>query len=300
MAYNYNLTLERQIGAYVVRVAYVGSRTTHGQRGWELNPSVYSPGATTATTNARRPFQPYGSISMMATDGLANYNSLQTSVNKRLSHGFTVLANYTYSKSIDDYSQVEPWNFPNGNFMNYGPSSFDHTQRFVVSYVWQVPTLHTSYRAVSALVNGWQFTGIGTFQTGKPDTIVSGLDNSLTGLGSDRGVYTGVSTARPSGADPVLEWFNPAVYAVNPIGTFSTLGKGTIRSPSTFNWDMGLFRNIKLNERLMLQFRPEFFNAFNQTQLLDPGVSVNSPTTFGRITTANDPRIMQFALKLTY
>ena len=300
LAYNYNLTLERQIRAYVVRVAYVGSRTQNGSRTWELNPSVYSPGATTATTNARRPFQPYGSIGMMTQDGLANYNSLQTVVNKRLSHGFTVLANYTYSKSIDDYSQVEPWNFPNGNFMNYGPSSFDHKQRFVVSYVWQVPTLHTSYRAVSALLNGWQFTGIGTLQTGKPDTITSGLDNSLTALGSDRAIYTGVSTARPAGADPVLEWFNPAAYAVNPIGTFGTLGKGTIRSPSTFNWDMGGFRNIKINERLMLQFRAEFFNVFNQTQLLDPGTSVNSPNTFGRITTANDPRILQFGLKLIY
>jgi hypothetical protein len=301
LAYNYNLTLERQIGEYVVRVAYVGSRTQNGSRTWELNPAVYSPGATTATTNARRPFQPYGSIGMMTQDGLANYNSLQAVVNKRFSHGFTVLANYTYSKSIDDYAQVMPWNFPNGNFMNYGPSSFDHTQRFVVSYVWQVPDfLHSKNRVVTALLTGWQFTGIGTFQTGKPDTIASGVDNSLTALGSDRAVYTGVSPTRPSGADPVLQWFNPAAYAVNPIGTFGTLGRGTIRSPSTFNWDMGGFKNWKITERIGLQFRAEFFNVFNQTQLLDPGVSVNSATSFGRILSANDPRIMQFALKLTY
>ena len=98
----------------------------------------------------------------------------------------------------------------------------------------------------------------------------------------------------------MLEWFNQAAYAVNPIGTFGTLGTGTIRSPSTFNWDMGGFKNFKIKERITLQFRSEFFNIFNQTQLLDPGTSVNSPASFGRITTANDPRIMQFALKLTY
>jgi hypothetical protein len=296
LAYNYNLTLERQIGEYVVRVAYVGSRTTHGSRSVELNPAVYAPGATTATTDARRTFQPYGSISQMAKDGLANYNSLQTSVNKRLSHGFTVQGNYTWSKSID-YTTILPWYFPNGR--NYGPSAFDHTHRWVASYVWQAPNI-THSRVAGTLLNGWQLTGIAQYQTGKPNTIGSGVDNSLTNLGNDRAILTGVSQARPDGVDPTLEWFNQAAFAVNPIGTFGTVGKSTIRSPSTFNWDMGLFKNFRIKERYSLQFRSEFFNIFNNTQLLDPGTSVNSTASFGRILSANDPRIMQFSLKFTY
>jgi hypothetical protein len=118
-------------------------------------------------------------------------------------------------------------------------------------------------------------------------------------LNSDRAIYTGVSTAPPAGSDPTI-WFNTAAFAVNPVGTFGTVGKGTLRSPSTFNWDMGIFKTAKIRERFGIQFRAEFFNVFNQTQFLDPGVSVNSATTFGRILTANDPRIMQFGLKLTY
>jgi len=296
LAYNYNLTLERQVGEYVARIAYVGSRGTHLPRGVNLNPAVYSPGATTATTDARRPFQPYGSISQMAFDGLANYNSLQASVNKRYSHGFTLQANYTWSKAMT-YGTIVPWYFPNGR--NYGPAAFDHTQRWVASYVWQEPNV-TRNVAAGVLLNGWQVTGIATYQTGKPDTISSGVDNSLTNIGSDRAIYTGVSPARPDGADPTLEWFNQAAYAINPIGTFGTLGAGTIRSPSTFNWDMGLFKNFRVKERYSLQFRSEFFNIFNHTQLLDPGTTVNSTASFGRILSANDPRIMQFSLKFTY
>ena len=307
LAYNWNLTVERQISEYVVRVAYVGSRTTHGSRSWELNPAVYAPGATTSTTDARRLFQyvtdgqpTYGSISMMAKDANASYHSLQASVNKRFSHGFTVLANYTFSKSIDDYSTVMPWYFPNGNSMNYGPSSFDHTQRAVMSYVWALPGVHVNKGLVTTLLNGWQLTGIGQFQTGKPNTVTSGVDNSRTNLGNDRAVYTGVIPDRPDGVDPTLEWFNQGAFAANAVGTFGTLGKGTIRSPSTFNWDMGLFKATKINERIGIQFRAEFFNVFNHTNLLDPGTNFNSTAAFGRILTAMDPRIMQFGIKLTY
>ncbi len=299
LAYNYNLTLEHQFSSFVIRAAYVGSRTQNGQRTWELNPSVYSPGASTATTNARRPFQPYGSIGEMTTDGLANYNSGQLSVNKRLSHGFTVQGSYVYSKSIDDYSEVMPWNFPNGNMMNYGPSAFDHTQRWITSYVWMEPNI-TRNRALGVPLNGWQFSGIETLQTGQPLTIVSGLDNSLTALGSDRAILTGASLRlAPAGSDPTI-WFNAKAFAVNPIGTFGTLGKGTLAAPAVWNWDMSGSKDFKITERFNVQFRAEFFNVFNHTQFAAPGTTVNSASSFGRILAANDPRILQLALKMTF
>src|SRR5262249_1534950 len=149
------------------------------------------------------------------------------------------------------------------------------------------------------LLNGWQLTGVGTLQTGKPNTIASGLDNSRTAINADRAIYTGASIDPQAGADPTV-WFNTAAFAVNPVGTFRPVGRNTLRAPSTFNWDMGVFKTTKINERFGVQFRSEFFNIFNQTQFLDPNVSVNSATNFGRILTANDPRIMQFGLKLTY
>jgi hypothetical protein len=296
LAYNWNLTLERQIGEYVVRVAYVASRTTHGGGGPQMNPAIPTPGATTATTDARRVFQPYGPISQMGSDGLASYHSLQASANKRFSHGFTVQSNYTWSKAMD-YTRIILWTLPDGR--NYGPSNTDHTHRFVLSYVWHAPDI-VKNRAAGTLLNGWQLTGASVLQSGAPGTIASGLDNSRTGLGNDRAIYTGVNPVAPDGVDPTLEWFNPAAYAVNPVGTYGTLGKGTLRQPGSFNWDMGLFKNIKISERFGVQFRSEFFNVFNHTNLGVAGVTVNTASSFGRITSAGDPRIMQFGLKLNY
>src|SRR5262249_47101871 len=145
-----------------------------------------------------------------------------------------------------------------------------------------------------------ELTGASVYQSGAPSTIASGVDNSRTGIGSDRAIYTGVSPDRPDGVDPTLEWFNPAAYAVNPVGTYGTLGKGTLRQPGSFNWDMGLFKNIKITERYGVPFRSEFFNVLNTTNLGTAGTTVNTTSSFGRITTAGDPRIMQFSLKLTY
>jgi len=134
-----------------LRVAYVGSRATHFAESLELNPAVYS--ATNKNgTDARRAFQPFGSISQAAQDINSTFNSAQLTLQKRLSHGVTLLANYTWSKSLDDSpagagisgvaqggNSPIPWNFPGRHQADYGPSDFDHTHRLVVSYVWDLP-----------------------------------------------------------------------------------------------------------------------------------------------------------------
>jgi hypothetical protein len=155
--------------------------------------------------------------------------------------------------------------------------------------------------------------------------VISGRDNSLTGLNGDRGILTGQPIARPAGTDPVLEWFNPAAFAVNPVGTFGTLGKGTLTGPHMLAWDMGLFKTVKIAEKVNVQFRSEFFNIFNHPNFCNPSTSVtsasfgritstlaNAPTTFssssvfaGLNASAGDPlsggpRIIQLALKLLF
>jgi hypothetical protein len=329
--------MERQVTKdLVARIAYVGTRSLKQRRLKELDPAVYSSTATTGNTDSRRLFAPYyGSIGLWSGDGSAQYHSLQASLNKRLAKGFTVTANYTYSKSIDDMgtglagnigqvAQVQPFYMPGYNSGLRGPSDFDHTHRFVASYLWNLPFTRKTSGFVGKVLGGWELNGIQQYQTGTPMTVISGKDNSLTALGGDRAILTGQTIARPDGSDPVRKWFNTAAFAVNPIGTFGTLGKGTLRGPKMFAWDMGLFKTIPATERMRLQFRAEFFNIFNHPNFNNPAASVSSAS-FGQITqtlanaggsfsnngfaglnaAAGDPlsggpRIIQLALKLLF
>ncbi len=304
LAYNWNLTLEREVfPEWLVRAAYVGSASNYGRTTVQLNPAVYIPGSNLGT-DARRLFAPtIGGVDYYTQDRRSYYHSFQLSVTKRFSRGFTVLANYTLSKSLDDYGdKVMPWYFPNANAMQYGPSDFDHRHRFVISWVWQLPNVVPQNGFGRWILNGWQWTGIGQYQTGAPFTIKSGKDNSLTGLGNDRAKLTGAGVTPPAGADKRV-WFNSAAFAVNDVGTFGTLGRNTLYGPQLYSWDMGLFKNFRVNERLQTQFRAEFFNIFNQTNFDNPVAQVGAGG-FGSITRTNpaagDPRIIQFGLKLTF
>ena len=326
LIYNWNLTVERQLPSdFLIRLAYVGSRGFHQRRAWEFNPAVYSPGATTGTTDARRLFAPYyGTMTGYNDDGVTRYNSFQASLLKRYSHGFTIQTNYTFSKSLDDIGsglqgngggsdQVLPWTNPFYSRMLKGPSDFDHAHRIVTSYVWDIPFANHANGLIKGVLGGWQLTGVQQFQSGSPMTVVSGKDNSLTGLGRDRGIATGVSPDRSSGVDPLLQWFNGAAFAVNPIGTAGTLGKGILRGPSMFAWDMGAFKKIPLKgDRISMQFRAEFFNIFNHPMFNNPATSLsdanytkitatlaNAGSTQGDITSGG-PRIIQLAMKVVF
>jgi len=177
--------------------------------------------------------------------------------------------------------------------------------------VWAIPS--GSMKGVGQMVlGGWQLTGVQQYQTGSPMTVVSGKDNSLTSLGRDRAIATGVDAAQPGG-DPILQWFNRAAFAANPTGTAGTLGKGTLRGPNMFSWDMGLFKKIPLrSEKVNLQFRAEFFNIFNHPMFNNPATSL-SDGNYGKITqtlsnagatqgdiTSGGPRVIQLALKLSF
>ncbi|MBI3696338.1 MAG: TonB-dependent receptor [Acidobacteria bacterium] len=304
LTYNWNLALEREIvPEWLARVAYVGSSSLYGRTTKQFNPARYIPGSTLGA-DARRLFAPdIGSVDYYTQDRRANYHSMQLSLTKRFTRGFTVLANYTYSKSLDTYGDfVMPWYFPNGNAMQHGPSDFDHRQRFVLSWVWEVPKAPVSNALAKHILNGWQWSGIGQYQTGAPFNVRSGRDNSLTGLGNDRPKLTGTSPAAPTGADKRV-WFNPAAFAVNDVGTFGTLGRNVFYGPQLYSFDMGFFKNNRITERASVQFRAEMFNIFNQVNFNNPNTNVSGGG-FGTITStspsAGDPRIIQFGLKLVF
>ena len=313
VAYNWNLTIEQQLTSqWLLRLAYVGSHSSHGFEVLNLNPSIYIPGST-ASTDQRRMFPGYGVISDLTHDVNSSYNSLQATLTKRFSHGFTLLANYTWSKSIDNQpygsavnsaqvSPVLPWYYPNYQMMERGPSEWDRTHVFVASYVWQIPGPRTASRVVNTVLGGWQTTGIVSAQSGQPFTIRAGTDQSRTALGSDRGVLQGepYGSGACKNQAPCQDYLSIGSFALPAVGTFGNIGKDSLRGPGFFNWDFGLSKNFKFRERLELQFRGEFFNLTNRVNFGLPSNTVSSGT-FGRIlSTAGASRIGQLGLKIQF
>jgi hypothetical protein len=313
--YNWNLTIERQLKTnWLVRAAYVGSRSNHLMENEQLNPSAYIPGST-LSPDARRPFQPYTSIVQATGAGNAWYNSMQLSLEKRFSRGFTVLANYTLAKSTDNVPAGKDLGIPQGgpsitlplyvnNFkmLDTGPFEFDYRHVFVVSYVWELPALSNHNRWLRGVAGGWQWTGIASAQTGGPLTLTAGQDRSQSAIGSDKAQFTGPAAYGPGACGssaPCVDFLVPGAFALPALGTFGNMAKGTLRGPGLFNWDMGLFKRFPIRERWSLQFRAEFFNTFNRVNLNNPVSSVSAGG-FGSITSARDPRIGQLALKLFF
>jgi hypothetical protein len=307
LQYNWNLTLEREIMTdWLARAGYVGSASNYGRRSYQLNAAdSHVAGATTGNTDRRRLFAPeIGNLSQYTEDRRSNYHSLQLSLQKRFSRGLTFRTNYTWSKSLGDYNpEVVPW-FADGAIdrMQYGPLDIDRRHRLVISWVWELPTMRSDNPFVKFLINGWQWTGIGQYQSGTPYEVTSGRDNSLDGIGDDRARLTGTDLTPAAGADKRV-WFNSAGFATNTTGTFGDIGPNAFTGPHLYSYDMGLFKRFLITERVNLQFRAEFFNAFNQVNFNNPNTNVSGGG-FGSITSthsfAGDPRILQFGLKLTF
>jgi len=168
--YNYNLAVERQLGAdWMVRLAYVGSHASHLLETIELSPSVYIAGST-LSTDQRRLYSQFTSIAQASNDINSNYNSMQLTVQKRFAKGLTFQANYTWSKSLDDIpsgqsastvvsggSSPIPWYMPGRHQFDYGPSDFDHTHRVVANFVSSLPNAPAFVRYT---VGGWDLSGL--------------------------------------------------------------------------------------------------------------------------------------------
>jgi hypothetical protein len=184
---------------------------------------------------------------------------------------------------------------------NIGPSDFDITHRFVASGLFEHPKLEHRNPIVRTALGGWQSNFIFSAQTGTPLNIVSGVNNSLNGVGGDFADLTGTSWKidHSSKAAEIGEYFNTAAFKVNAVGTIGNGRRNQLRGPGAWNINYSLFKNFRLTERFNLQFRGEFFNVLNHANLQAPNTTVTSPT-FGQITSADDPRIIQFGLRLVF
>jgi len=290
----------------ILEVDYSGSSASHLTTSVDINPAIYGPGATLANTQSRLVDPLIGPINTIGDLLSSNYNSLQISFLQRFSHGVSVQSYYTYSKALGSTgSEGEGSNGPRDPFdyeLDYGPLNFDLKNNWVTSMLYQPPPfLQSSSRLVRTLANGWGLTGILTIQSGPPLDLQSGVDNSLSDIGSDTPDQVG-SWQLPGGrskAQQIQEWFNPAAFVPNAIGTFGTVGRDALRSPGFWNWDLAALRSFTPREGCRLEFRASFYNIFNHANLGAPVGTVTSPA-FGQILSTSTPRNIEFSLRFSF
>jgi hypothetical protein len=292
--WTWNLMVERQVVKdVVVRTGYAGSKGTHLGINTDLNAGI----------GGVRPNASFDKIIQNVSGANSIYNSFIAAVDKRFSKGFSLGANYTWSKSLDwasNLSDLDTINVVNPyNLRAYRAlSDYDVPHRFVLNYVWQLPS-PTSGR-LRHIIGGWQTSGIWNWQAGFPLSVTSGVDNSGSFTGNDLAdVVSRPFLTSGSRGEKIRKWFSTEAFRANAPGTFGSSGRNILRGPGRFNIDFSAAKNFSIRENMRLQYRLELFNALNHTSLNNPDTSVTSAS-FGQIVSAGDPRIIQMALRFSF
>jgi hypothetical protein len=311
----WNLTVERQLPwASLLRVAYEGQEAYHLFGAVEGNAAVYDPKLSAADNRRlviqRRPLgKYYQGLALGKNVGTSSYNALVVSLEKRMTHGLTVLAGYRWSKCLNEseaaFFDANAYNTPNPRF-DRGPCSYNVPHQLRVSYNWRIPSIQALGFVGSHIIGGWETNGILNLRRGLPYTVRSGIDNSLTAINADRADIIGnpgLSGDR-SKAQKVQQWFNTQAFTANALGTFGTSSRNLLIGPGVANVDFSVVKIFPIHkgpfaETQALHFRAEFFNVFNHANFNNPNATANA-STFGRILSAADPRIVQFGLKFVY
>lgn len=303
----WNLSVQHEVMRdMVVDVVYAGAKGNGLWRDENINQAL--PG-TAGTVASRRPIQGYGNIVMRGSQGQSIFHSFMSRVEKRFSDGFTFLSSFTWSKSIDDFSGRATTGVADRaqDQRNWraerGVAAFDATYRWVFSGVYEIPFGHghrwLSSGPASWILGGWEMSGIGTFMTGRPLTVVITSDRSGTGnTGNDRPNSLG-NAVLPRGERTPDRWFRTDVFALPSPGTFGNLGRTTLRGPGTNNMDLSFLKNHRIGENRNIQFRAEIFNFPNHPNFNMPNRQFGTQQ-FGRIFSARPSRQIQFGLKIVY
>jgi len=332
------LSIERGFGnSTLLSVNYVGTQSHHlivleeanpGNPALCLqlsNPANLAPGQTpcgpfsesnvftTASgqiiNGTRGPLGPnFGSDTNQTTIGNSNYNSLQVTV-RHSSGPLQLLAAYTYSKSLDQSSNLGEEINPLNPSLSRALSAFDIAQNFVVSYSYAIPFERILHEP-SRWTQGWQISGITRFTTGFPVTLINYGDNSL--LGAEPNGINNYGVDEPEVAAGPLNlnhsprngqpYFNAGLFTENALGTPGDASRRYFHGPGMQNFDMALLKNLRLTDSKSLQLRLEAFNVFNHAQFFGPqSVDGNiSSATFGQVVSAAAPRLVQAGARFTF
>jgi hypothetical protein len=318
----WNFTVRHQFtNDWSLEVSYQGSASVrYGSYGNYDAATTLDPTGTIPLSK-RVPYPQFGGILVATSDAHGNYNAGTISLNKRFSQGLTLVANYTYAKSIDNSS--EECNFTSrpaqGRIDMRGPSDFDIPQEFVLSYVYDLPIgkgkrfLANTGGLTNAVLGNWELTGITTFMSGVPQTV--DMPGDYAGLGwldFTRASCVGnpsVASVRNNVRKNNGLYFDTSAFAAPPLYTMGNCGRNTLRDAGLNNWDASLDKTVKIGEKLAVQLRFEFFNTWNHAQWGQFGGSYNdveygSPgygnPTFGYVTSARAPRNFQVGMKFIF
>jgi hypothetical protein len=340
----WNLTVQRSIrNNWVFEIGYVGSKGTHLRETRDaIQPILVSPqqplvltavdgtpfvitqntAANAAARSRALGLAPSG-YQLFANDAYSHYHSLQASATHRLSKGIYVLGAYTFSKATDATSSGNTAfntavNDQTDLRFSRGLSDFDRTHRLVISYTWDLPFLSDAKGIVGGLLAHWSLSGITTFQSGVPFSIIdsaggtvftpSSPNQSTASLAPGASVSQGVTSGDVE--DRLAHYVNIDAFAKAPVAPFSpdgatifgNLGRNIYRGPFQQNWDFSLAKTFHVTERQNFKFGADFFNLWNHPSFNAPSFTdVENPSTFGAITTtAGTPRLIQFSLRYAF
>ena len=319
-----SFSVQRNIGfGTVVDAGYVGSLGRH--LSWERNLQDMPMGTrfdpkNADPTNPRvpladvflRPIQGYNGIAADEWAATSNYHSLQVSANRRFARSVEFGASWTWSKAMDYADNhfggvttlvpVRVW--------NYGLAGFDRTHVMKINWAWDLPRRSWEFVPLRAVLNGWQLSGITTFSSGAPVAVgfsqVTSVDLTGTSSIGSRIVITG-NPVLPKSERTFSRNFDTSVFQAPPVGSLGNAARSNLRGPGVNNWDIALAKSFPIWERVRLQFRSEFYNAFNHTQFSAydstarfdaAGRQVNGQ--FGQFTAARNPRFIQLALRVVF
>jgi hypothetical protein len=289
------------------------SKCLGGRSGTSCTGQFY--GGNYMLLNQVRPYQGYDAINLFSPVFTSNYNGLQAQLVKHFSGSSVVTLNYTWSHTLTtasgDYRAAQNTYNLRGD---YGNSDFDRRHVFTATYIYTLPFYKSQQGFAGHVLGGWELSGLAYINSGLHYTAsISSCSYDPAGLGLCGPTYSG---ARPDIiGDPnanaphlVNQWVTAAAFQAVPVGQIrpGNSPRGTIVGPGTVRWDASLYKNTKLSERFMLQFRAEAFNVLNHTNLglgapSSPFRSTAiSSSLFGAIGTAYEPRQMQLALKLLF
>jgi hypothetical protein len=324
----WNLSVQRQVGTdWLVSTTYLGTHTIHLWGTQPINPSVYIPGgpctlrdgktynpcSTTANANQRRRLmldpavplataQGYGLVNKIDTGGTANYNGMVVSVQRRATGGVTLNTNYTWSHCISDWwspsanssSGKTAWTNPDNRRFERGncnQGASDRRHIFNLSAVVETPQF--ANRSLRIFASGWRLSPIFKLLSGDYMQVTTSTDVALNDVENQR---VNLVMLNPYGDKTAANYLNPAAFARPATGTLGNLGRASIRGPGRRQFDLALSRTFQFHETQRFEFRAEAFNVTNSFYMNNPTTNLNS-NTFGQVTSAGDPRIMQFALK---
>jgi len=312
VVYSYSLGFQRTLpGSVALDVNYVGNRARNLLRVRELN--FVTPSETTGLAptpvNSNRPYVGYGRIFVNETSGSSGYNSLQVAINRRArdKSALSVGLSYTLSwakgdsDSEDSSSSSSMAQDPRDLAAEWGYQDFDRRHVLAVNYVYRLPFMRDQNGIAGRILGGWEISGVTKLNTGRRLTITAGNNTTIFG-------DTVSLRANPvDGQDPVLpssqrtadKWFNTDAFVAPAAGRLGALPRNSMVGPAFHNWDVSLFKNVRLAGKAKMQLRAEAFNVFNIENFRDVETSRTSAN-FGKVTRWESPRILQLGMKLTF